>query len=84
MPVTVGDRGDIATLTVSNPDCGYESALGAAGATTPIEISKVADPALLDAVTVYRVEAAAAVGVPLIWPVEEFRVRPAGSAGATE
>ena len=79
----MGDRADIATLTVSDTDYEYESALGATGK-TPIEIPKVVDPALLDAVMVYVAAAAAAVGVPLIWPLEAFRERPAGSAGATE
>ena len=41
-------------------------------------------PALLVAVTVKSVGADIAVGVPVITPVEVFKLRPAGSVGATE
>jgi hypothetical protein len=45
----------------------------------------VVDPVVFApaAVTVYEAEAANTVGVPEMTPVEEFRIKPAGSVGLT-
>jgi hypothetical protein len=42
-----------------------------------------AEPFAPKAVTVYEEDAATAAGVPEIMPVEEFRLKPVGSAGFT-
>ena len=57
--------------------------IGSASLTTMV-IVVVSLPPLLVAVIVYVVELVIAVGVPLMSPVDVFRVRPAGSEGDTD
>ncbi len=56
---------------------------GIGASTTSRESAKVELPALFVAVKVNVVRGVATVGVPVISPVEESRVSPAGRVGAT-
>ena len=51
--------------------------------TTKVTVAVSLPPALV-AVTVYAAEETTAVGVPLIWPVDESMLMPLGRGGETD
>jgi hypothetical protein len=72
-----------ATFSTSE-EAGVAAVATKAAITARVNVECAVPPAASIPVTVYVPEAAGDVGVPVIWPVEVFRVSPAGRAGETE